>query len=54
MAAWDQYLPLQPADERVLSLQLLLLLQQRLLQLLQPQLAVLPQLLLQTQLSLSL
>lgn len=50
----DQHLPLQPADECMLSLQLLLLLQQRLLHLLQPLLAVLAQLLLQTQLSLSL
>lgn len=50
----EAYLSLQSADEDLLSLQLLLLLQQRLLQLLHPQLAVLTQLLLQAQLSSSL
>lgn len=52
--AMEAYLSLQSADEDLLSLQLLLLLQQRLLQLLHPQLAVLAQLLLQAQLGSSL
>lgn len=52
--AMEAYLSLQSADEDLLSLQLLLLLQQRLLQFLHPQLAVLTQLLLQAQLGSSL